>query len=292
MAFDRFDIYDIVVDIIPATVFALLLFPLLVGDELLGSTLLTGIVEHQVLDADGLTIVVTLLLVAVLYVAGRIIHGVSAPLDRHIWRGGIAVDAYMSSAFDSGRIERAPRFYERLTAPVRPVGGQHRSFDQYVRETVSRDAEYTLETALSRQLLEEVAQKYDVEIDRIEESDLGDLKHISYSVLYNRPVLYRRYELMTTFFRSLYVLFGVSFLLYLLAIIWYQISVTPTLLPYTTAWAAQFTARPVGAVIILSLQLLLFVVFFQQRWNFSHRRWEALLYDTVTELKDDAPDLG
>ncbi|ELY39155.1 hypothetical protein [Natronorubrum tibetense] len=257
MPVQKLDLYDIIVDIFPGLVAVFIFLPLVLGP---------GTAYSDALDLLGIE--ATLIIIVLSYVIGRIVHGIASPFDKSISKFGSNIDKFF--------LEHP--IYEKLTKRF----GLHLSFEDHIRDGLAPFTPFTMKTVMVHELHAEINEKYDVNTKSIDRHDFNDLKHVCHSILYNKPVLYRRYEILTTFFRSMHTVFGLSLIFYSISLLVYEyVGLGAT----DTFWAYLYFNDLRIVSLILVLQLILFLIFYYQKRKFSHRRNRALIYDTVIELK-------
>lgn len=264
MPIQKLNIYDIIVDIFPG---------LLVG--ILGVILLFP--AQAIPSISGLDVGLAIILLALGYILGRAVHGFASGVDSFVRWSVPKFHQYLLSF----------RIYEKVSEVTLPFTGKHYTFSQHMEHGLSVLTPFTLKSALAHQLIDSINKKYNVEVDQLDEHDMEEVKYLSYSILYNKDVLYRRYEILATFFRSLYVVFFFSTLAYSVTAYRVVQNKDPILFNEPTIWiehvskGPKYWVLPIGSFFILSLISL------HQRRKFSHRRGRALIYDAVNELKRD-----
>lgn len=271
MPVQKLDIYDVIVDVFPGIITAMLTIILLAPLSLL---------PEQPFGQLGVS--VGILFLALFYILGRLVHGIASGIDSLVrWATPNLHTKLLETSV------RDTNVYRKLSELAFPITGPHYTFEQHMQDGLSVISPFTLKTTLAHELITSINESYDVKVDQIDNHDLSEVKNLSYSILYNKDVLYRKYEILATFFRSLYVVFFAFTIFYSLTSISVFTGSGGIIINQQTIWSTFVYKYPGLALLALILMLVLFIVFLHQRRKFSHRRGWALIYDTVNELKDD-----
>lgn len=211
MATDRLTLFDVIVDLIPGIIFLLFLLPFFSEESITGatSTVLSG----------------AIVLLALGYAVGRIIHATAArtlvksTITMFAWWIGLApvVGWFLGSSrlrdirksdaespYDAVHTKTHFEFKERIES----VLSMYEDDDE---PDIADTTDY--EHVIIRELLDNAETELDFCEEREEEdslrlkweSNLKYLEHLGHSLLHGESTLYQRYTILTTFYRNLWV---------------------------------------------------------------------------------------
>ncbi|WP_152663281.1 hypothetical protein [Halorubrum saccharovorum] len=263
MPLQKFQIYDVIVDIIPGIVFSALLIPLIIPSS-----------RETNIPAVGGGVAIAIVLLAVGYVLGRVVHSFSSLFDSIVRATIRFLEARLMRGRLAGPISQARN-------KLIPIFGYHYTVEDHIQEAMSPITPFTLKTGSSYRLIEKINKKYEIDVDSLDHGEyLEEYEHFSHSLLYNKQVLYRRYEILATFFRSMYVLCFIFAIAYTISA--YQVV---GLFERPLLWNHVVKDYGTQAGILVGSLLLLSFIFAHQKRKFSNRRGRALIYDSLIELE-------
>lgn len=266
MPLQNFSVYDIIVDIVPGIVFGYLLWALLAPIENIGFA-----------DLGLVGVGQALLIVAVGFLIGRALHGGSAMFEFFVSKFCRFVARQIS------RNEKIEHYFKKLHNWYSNFLGPKWSLETVLHEALFPFSPFTFYTAIAYDFHLLLNEIYNVDFGQLDKKE--GIEEFSYSLLYGKDTLYRKYEILSTGFRNTYLLFLVASILY--ASVTYNTLQTSNaiLLRDTTPWVRYVHREPKIAVLIVGVFFALFVLFLHQRLKFGRKRSDALLFDSVIELE-------
>lgn len=269
---ERLTLFDVIVDLIPGIIFLLFLIPFVSTDSVRGAT-------STVLSA-------AIVLLAVGYAVGRIIHAVTArswlksTITRFAWWIGLAPG--FGFFFGTGRLrvirksdDDSPydavdtttdfEFKERLESVLS-------MYDDDDERDLADSTDY--EHVIIRELLDNAETELDLTEERGDEdplrlkweSNLKYFEHLGHSLLHGESTLYQRYTILATFYRNLWVAILAGGLVHLILRGIEE-----------GAWLQKATWEPLAIPIVIGFLIL---VMLSVRWlEFRYRRLRALIND-------------
>lgn len=224
MATERLTLFDVIVDLIPGIVFLLFLIPFVSTASIPGAT-------STVLSA-------AIVLLAVGYAVGRIIHAVAARkwlttrLTKFAWKTGFwwrlgnffgssqlrdIHDLVADSTNEEVDFETNFEFKERIQSVLSTY--EDDEDDEEDKDDNDDDDEPALanSTIYEHVIIRELIDNAETELDFAKESEdeepnrlkwetnLEYLEHLGHSLLHGESTLYQRYTILATFYRNLWV---------------------------------------------------------------------------------------
>lgn len=200
----NFKLYDLIVDIAPGMLLIGLVIPLFPAGSVIG----------EVVEPSSLTFGVWVLFVS--YIVGRLVHGFSATVFERLHTKNDEPD-------DRGW------FSDELTARDSDTSEESK-FRESIRELIVSDSTSASDTDTT-----------EVEVSSTDGS-YEKLYTFGENVLYSRESLYRKYEVLATFYRSLIVVFTIASVLYAFhAVITTLCLYFSACIGYSTVWAGLVT---------------------------------------------------
>ncbi len=271
MPLQKFDVYDIIVDIIPGIILTGLVLPL---------ALPSGI-ENTSLPVGGVWLAIIIL--AIGYFMGRFLHSIASWFDKKITNGTsklISFLIYLVQDFNifpqNWRLYRVEEFLVKYNDKNHTVKSE-------IKQSLSSSPPDSLKSQVAHEFLDRVEATYEIDTNNLDYGEfIREYEQFSYSLLYDKQVLYRRYEILSTFFRSMYVLCLLAGILYTVSglnlfgyyqdpIIWYQV-------------VQDHTQQ---AILFVCLLFIFSIVFSHRKAKFSNKKGRALLYDSIIELSKE-----
>lgn len=274
MATERLTLFDVIADLIPGIVLLLFLSPGIQTVVNIGNYGLVG---------------TALIIVAIGYPAGRIIHAAAARkrFSKQMANSGWSVgsvqlddvrDEYISDLHDE---ENPIQFKFPIRVKTLRQGKSSRG------ETDSIVGSY--EHKLTNKMLDLAEAKYDYPNDTGKsnsttsgESDEEYLEHLGHSILHGNPSLYLRYTILATFYRNLWfsTRFGAPVFI-LLMIYKYGLAIGNTTETITT----------IIFLVIFGIGYLWILELLSVRWlEFRYRRLRAFINELYLHLDQFDPD--
>lgn len=172
-----------------------------------------------------------------------------------------------------------------------PIGsnlfGDVRHFETRIEEGMYGRNLGDVEKGIYRKFVDEFESEFEISLVKAETdglkfvADPEQVKYLSHSILYNKPTLYRKYEILNSFFRSLWFAFFILSFGYLIELFPLFVSV-----PFSsiTIWSETADQFEIFAAITILTFVILSIIFQIQQIKFENRKQRALINDIILDM--------